>query len=65
MNGPTYVIYPNNGFGLSVRGRREAKKDWDNSGTKDMFEMGMVAYFKTTGSSASQAVDAQGNPVEF
>jgi len=65
MNGPTYVIYPNNVFGLSVPGRREASKDWDNSGTKDMFEMGLIAYFKTTGSGSRQAVDAQGNRVEF
>jgi prepilin-type N-terminal cleavage/methylation domain-containing protein len=65
MNGPSYVCYPNNDLGLATKGLQTAKKDWDNSGTKDMFEMGLVAFFKNTGGGASQATDAQGNPVEF
>lgn len=71
--GKLYVAYPNNFYGLAPRrgrgtakgGWREAKRDWDNSGTKDMFEMGLVAYYKQTGAGASQASDTKGNKVEF
>ena len=65
FNGGVYVAYPNNAAGLATRGAREAKRDWDNSGTKDMFEIGMIAYYKQTGAGASQASDASGNKVEF
>jgi prepilin-type N-terminal cleavage/methylation domain-containing protein len=65
FNGGTYVAYPNNAAGLATRGSREAKRDWDNSGTKDMFEIGMISYYKQTGAGASQASDAHGNKVEF
>lgn len=64
LNGGAYIIYPNNTFNAAVKGKREARKDFDNSGTKDMFEMGMVQYFKST-STSSLAMDAQGNEVEF
>lgn len=65
MNGANYVVYPNNANGLATRGPREAKRDWDNNGTKDMFEIGLISYFKQTGSGASQATNAGGNRVEY
>ena len=64
MNGPTYIAYPNNSLGLAARGLREAKKDFDGSGTKDLYELGMIAYFKRT-TTSSQASDAGGSRVEF
>jgi prepilin-type N-terminal cleavage/methylation domain-containing protein len=64
LNGGTYVAYSNNRAGIARRGSK-TKKDWDNSGTRDLFESGMISYFKTTGSRASQAKDAQGRPTEF
>ncbi|MDQ3023606.1 MAG: hypothetical protein M3R04_04345, partial [bacterium] len=64
INGATYVAYNNNRAGINKRGSK-TKKDWDNSGSKDLFESGMVSYFKATGTRASQAVDAQGRPMEF
>jgi len=39
-------------------------KDWDNSGTKDMFEQGVIQYYKVT-NSASQAVDKTGKAIEY
>jgi len=65
LNGPTYVCYPNNAGGLATRNMHEARKDWDNSGTKDMFEIGLVAYYKRTGSGASQSTTATGSRLEF
>jgi prepilin-type N-terminal cleavage/methylation domain-containing protein len=65
LNGSVYVAYPNNASGLSPSGLTEAKRDFDNSGTKDMFEIGMIAYYKQTGAMASQATSAGGNKVEF
>jgi prepilin-type N-terminal cleavage/methylation domain-containing protein len=65
MNGANYACYPNNSLGLSLRGTTEAKRDWDNSGTKDMFEIGVIQYFKVTGTGSSQASDAAGNRVEY
>jgi hypothetical protein len=64
LNGAMYVAYPNNALGLAVKGKREARKDWDNSSTKDMYEMGMVFYFKET-STSSLATDAGGRRVEY
>ena len=65
MNGAMYVCYPNNSLGLSSRSNQEAKKDFDNSGTKDMYELGMIAYFARVGGQAGGATDQQGNKIEF
>jgi prepilin-type N-terminal cleavage/methylation domain-containing protein len=65
MNGAMYVAYPNNSLGLSSRGNQEANKDFDNSGTKDLFELGMIVYYKNVGSGAGQTVDNSGQKVEF
>jgi general secretion pathway protein G len=62
INSGIYVAYPNNGAGVTVKNKKH--KDWDNSGTKDMFEEGVVQYFKVT-SSASQAVDKTGKSLEY
>ncbi|MBN2081882.1 prepilin-type N-terminal cleavage/methylation domain-containing protein [bacterium] len=64
MNGATYVAYPNNAYGISTRGLTEANKDFDGSGTKDLYELGMIAYFKQTANSA-RATDSGGNRTEF
>jgi type II secretion system protein G len=63
INSGLYVAYNNNAANAVVRGSK-VKKDWDNSGTKDMFESGMIAYFKVT-NSASQAVDKTGKKLEY
>jgi prepilin-type N-terminal cleavage/methylation domain-containing protein len=65
LNGGRYVAYPNNSLGLSTRSRQTARKDWDNSGSKDMFEIGIAQYFKTTGSGATQSTDRGGKQLEF
>jgi hypothetical protein len=65
MNGGMYVCYPNNAAGLSSRGNQEANKDFDGSGTKDMFELGMIAYFKRTSGESGTGVTQSGNKVEF
>jgi len=64
MNGASYVAYSNNSMGMLKKGSK-AKKDWDGSGSKDLFESGIVTYFKTTGSNASQSVDKTGHANEF
>jgi type II secretion system protein G len=64
VNGGVYVAYNNNAAGLTNRGSGK-KKDWDNSGTKDTFESGVIQYFKVTGTHASQAVDKTGHALEF
>jgi len=64
MNGGAYVVYPNNQMGLEARGVRQAKKDYDGSGTRDLYELGMIEYFKSS-SSSTLATDAQGNRTEF
>ena len=47
LNGGVYQAYPNNSrAGAAKAGNHEARKDWDNNGFKDMFEIGLVAYFK-------------------
>jgi len=65
MNGTMYVCYPNNAGNFVARGINEAKKDFDGSGTKDMYEMGMIAYFKRTGTNSSLATDSGGQKTEF
>jgi hypothetical protein len=65
MNGAAYVCYPNNSLGLSSRSNQEAKKDYDNSGTKDMFELGMIAYFKRTSGQSGGTTTQSGGKVEF
>jgi prepilin-type N-terminal cleavage/methylation domain-containing protein len=65
INGATYVNYPNNAANLSTKGRQVADKDWDNSGQKDMFEIGLQGYYKRTGSGATQSRDSSGKQLEF
>jgi prepilin-type N-terminal cleavage/methylation domain-containing protein len=65
LNGANYVCYPNNRYGLTAPGLREARRDWDNSGTKDMFEIGLIQYYKVTGTGSSNASNAAGNRVEY
>ena len=65
MNGGMYICYPNNALNLVARGINEAKKDFDGSGTKDMYEMGMIAYFKRTGAGSAMATDSGGRKTEF
>ena len=64
LNGGMYINYPNNARGAFAK-RTNARKDWNNSGAKDMFEIGLVAYFNRSGGGGSQAVDSGGNRVEF
>lgn len=64
MNGGAYIAYPNNAMGLQARGMSQAKKDFDNSGTRDLYELGMIAYFQSS-SNSSLATDSKGNRVEF
>jgi prepilin-type N-terminal cleavage/methylation domain-containing protein len=65
LNGSLYVAYPNNNAGLSTKGNQEANKDYDGSGTRDLYELGMIAYFKRTGAGSSSSSDSGGNRVEF
>lgn len=65
LNGAWYVNYENNALGLSAKGRQNARKDFDGSGVRDMYERGMIAYYKSTGGGASGARDSQGARVEF
>jgi type II secretory pathway pseudopilin PulG len=65
LNGALYVAYPNNEAGLSTKGNQEANKDFDGSGTRDLYELGMISYFKRTGAGSSTASDSGGNRVEF
>ncbi len=47
LNGGVYQAYPNNGrSGAAKGGNHNARQDWDNNGFKDMYEIGMVAYYK-------------------
>jgi prepilin-type N-terminal cleavage/methylation domain-containing protein len=47
LNGGMYQAYPNNsGAGASKGGNHNARQDWDNNGFKDMYEIGIIAYFK-------------------
>lgn len=62
--GGMYVNYPNNAGGAIAK-KKNARKDWNNSGAKDMFEIGLVGYFSRSGGGGSQAVDSGGNRVEF
>jgi prepilin-type N-terminal cleavage/methylation domain-containing protein len=64
LNGGKYVAYRNNRDGLSVP-RGGAKRDWNGNGTKDMFETGLIQYFKRAGTAESTARTAGGNKVEF
>jgi prepilin-type N-terminal cleavage/methylation domain-containing protein len=61
-NGAYYVLYRNNSMGLSVRGHQGATKDWNGNGTKDMFEIGLVQYFKQASTTARTTT---GKQVEF
>jgi prepilin-type N-terminal cleavage/methylation domain-containing protein len=65
LNGGIYVNYENNSLGLSSKGRTNATKDFDNSGQRDFYEVGMVAYYKGTGTAGSGARDSDGTRVEF
>lgn len=65
LNGGTYECYPNNDRNKSNKGMREADRDWDNSNTRDMFEIGLCAYFKSTGGSGSQQLDTGGKKLEY
>jgi hypothetical protein len=65
INGTMFVAYPNNIDNLSTKGLRQAKKDFDGSGTRDMYEIGMCAYYKVTGSGGTQAMDTGGKKLEF
>ena len=65
LNGAAYVCYPNNSLRLSSRSNQEPKKDFDNSGTKDMFELGMIAYFKRAGGQAGGVTNQSGGKIEF
>ncbi len=65
LNGGRYENYPNNISGGITKKNFEAKKDWNNSGLKDMFEIGLVGYFSRSGGGGNQAVDSGGNRVEF
>lgn len=65
LNAGHYECYPNNDRNLSNKGLREASRDWDNSGTRDMFEIGLCAYFKSTGGAGSQQLDTGGKKLEF
>jgi len=62
-NGATYVIYRNNGNNLAVRGHQQATKDWNGNGTKDMFEVGLIQYYKRA--SNATARDSGGKQQEF
>jgi prepilin-type N-terminal cleavage/methylation domain-containing protein len=64
-NGATYAIYRNNAQGLQVRGHAQAKKDWNGNGTKDMFELGIIQYYKRTGGADSATRDSGGARIEF
>ncbi len=50
LNGPTWAIYPNNSFAppRDTRGITP-RKDFNGNGVKDMFEMGLVAYYSSGG----------------
>jgi hypothetical protein len=39
-------------MGLAIRGHQEATKDWNGNTTKDMFEIGLIQYFKRTSEGA-------------
>ena len=52
MNGAYYSLYRNNSQGIAVRGHQQATKDWNGNGTKDMFEIGLVQYYKRESNSA-------------
>jgi prepilin-type N-terminal cleavage/methylation domain-containing protein len=65
LNGAWYVNYENNSLGLSAKGRQTATKDFDNSGQRDMYEIGMIAYYKGTGTAGSGARNTDGSRVEF
>ena len=62
INGTMYQAYKNNGAGAKAITKKH--KDWDNSGSRDMFEQGVIQYFKVT-NSASQAVDNTGKKIEY
>jgi prepilin-type N-terminal cleavage/methylation domain-containing protein len=62
INGAMYQAYTNNG--ADAKAVTKKHKDWDNSGTRDMFEQGVIQYFKVT-NSASQAVESTGKAIEF
>jgi len=62
INGGLYQAYKNNGARAISLTKKH--KDWDNSGTKDMFEQGVIQYYKVT-NSASQAVDKTGKALEY
>jgi prepilin-type N-terminal cleavage/methylation domain-containing protein len=62
INGGLYQAYKNNGAGAKAITKKH--KDWDNSGTRDMFEQGVIQYFKVT-NAASQAVDKTGKKIEY
>jgi type II secretory pathway pseudopilin PulG len=64
LNGGTFTCYPNRGGVWQSKTRKEAFRDWDGSGTKDMYEIGLCAYFKSTGS-GTQSLDAGGKKLEF
>jgi prepilin-type N-terminal cleavage/methylation domain-containing protein len=68
LNGGWYQAYPNNSWGGARKaGNTDARKDWDNNGFKDMYEIGMVAYYKRSanatgyGSQISGRNDTAGN----
>jgi hypothetical protein len=46
-----------------AKGEREAKRDWNGNGTKDMFEVGLIQYFKRT--SGADAHTSGGSRIEF
>jgi prepilin-type N-terminal cleavage/methylation domain-containing protein len=64
-NGATYAIWRNNARSLSVRGHSEAKKDWNGNGTKDMFEIGIIQYYKRTGGADTATRNSGGSRIEF
>ncbi|MCC7477458.1 prepilin-type N-terminal cleavage/methylation domain-containing protein [bacterium] len=64
LNGPWWQAYPNNAAGAAVP-RQEAKVDWNGNGTKDIFELGMVIYYKNASASSSQSTQQGGKPLEF
>jgi prepilin-type N-terminal cleavage/methylation domain-containing protein len=63
ISGGLYTAYPNSAFGDGAK--ENARKDFDNSGSKDMFEIGMIAYFKVTSTAASQSQTKGGGGLEF
>jgi type II secretory pathway pseudopilin PulG len=65
VNGGFYVAYRNNSNGLAVPGKLEAKQDWNGNGNKDMFEIGLIQYFKRAGSADSTARTSGGSKIEF